>query len=463
MPRFAPHRRPPRPRSRAPSPAHPGRLLVGSFLTLIAIGTLLLKLPWATPPEQPIGWTDALFTATSASCVTGLVVRDTGAGFTGFGQAVILGLIQAGGLGIMSFSLLILSLLRGRPTFAQRAVYEQTLAGGPQGDVLPLLRLVFLFAFGAEAVGALLLAARWVPEHGAGEGAWAAVFHAVSAFCNAGFGLWPDSLERYRGDAWINSVVMALIVLGGLGFFVVWELVRGRGRWRALSVHSKLALVVSGVLIVAGTGIFWVLEAGNTLFGLTRGEQLLASLFQSVTTRTAGFNTIEIGRLSPPTLFFLTILMFIGGSPGSTAGGVKTTTFGVLVLIMLTRFRGHRNVDAFRRTLTRGTLASTTAIALGGVLTAVGGVFVLLLAEAPARAVEQDSAVFLSLYFEAVSALGTVGLSTGVTGFLEPPSRLIVTILMFLGRLGPLTVASSLAAASTIGDWRYPEEDVVVG
>jgi trk system potassium uptake protein TrkH len=206
-----------------------------------------------------------------------------------------------------------------------------------------------------------------------------------------------------------------------------------------------------------------VLEAGNTLFGLTRGEQLLTSLFQSVTTRTAGFNTVEIGRLSPPTLFFLTILMFIGGSPGSAAGGVKTTTFGVLVLIMLTRFRGHRNVDAFRRTLTRGTLASTTAIALGGVLTVVGGVFVLLLSEMPARAVEQDSAVFLSLYFETVSALGTVGLSTGVTGFLEPSSRLIVTILMFLGRLGPLTVASSLAAASTIGDWRYPEEDVVVG
>ena len=445
------------------TPGTPGRLLIASFLVLIAVGTLLLKLPWSTPPDQPIGWLDALFTATSASCVTGLVVRDTGAGFTGFGQAVIVGLIQAGGLGIMSFSLLILSLLRGRPTFAQRAVYEQTLAGRAQPDVMPLLRLVFLFTFGAEAVGAVLLAVRLVPELGIGRGAWAAVFHAVSAFCNAGFALWPDSLVRYRADAWINLVVMALIVLGGLGFFVVWELVRERGRWRRLSVHSRLALSMSALLIVVGTGIFWLLEAGNTLFGLTRGEQLLASLFQGVTPRTAGFNTIDFGSLTPATLFFVTILMFIGGSPGSTAGGIKTTTFGVLLVATLTRFRGHRNANVFGRTLTRETIGNTAAIALGGMLTVVVGIFVLLLAELPTRAVEQDSAVFISLYFEAVSALGTVGLSTGVTGFLEPQSRLVVTILMFLGRLGPLTVASSLAAASTLRDWQYPKEDVVVG
>ena len=445
------------------NPSSPGRLLIASFLALIALGTLLLKLPWATPPEQPIGWVDALFTATSASCVTGLVVRDTGAGFTAFGQVVILGLIQAGGLGIMSFSLLILSLLRGRPTFAQRAVYEETLAGRAQADVMPLLRLVFAFTFAAEAAGALLLAVRFVPELGVGRGAWAAVFHAVSAFCNAGFALWPDSLVRYRADAWINLVVAGLIVLGGLGFFVVWELVRERGRWRRLSVHSRLALTVSAALIVVGTGVFWLLEAGNALFGLSRGEQLLASLFQGVTPRTAGFNTVDFGTLTPATLFFVTILMFIGGSPGSTAGGIKTTTFGVLLVATVTRFRGHRNANVFGRTLTRETIGNTAAIALGGMLTVVGGLFVLLLAELPARAVEQDSAVFVSLYFEAVSALATVGLSTGVTGFLEPSSRVVVTILMFLGRLGPLTVASSLAAASTLRDWQYPKEDVVVG
>jgi len=441
----------------------PGRLLIASFLALIALGTLLLKLPWATPPEQPISWLDALFTATSASCVTGLVVRDTGAGFTGFGQVVILGLIQAGGLGIMSFSLLILSLLRGRPTFAQRAVYEQTLSGRSQADVRPLLRLVFLFTFGAEAVGAVLLAVRFVPELGAGRGAWAAVFHAVSAFCNAGFALWPDSLVRYRADAWVNLVIIALIVLGGLGFFVVWELVRERGRWRRLSVHSKLALTVSAALVAVGTGVFWLLESTNALFGLSRGEQLLVSLFQGVTPRTAGFNTVDFATLTPATLFFVTMLMFIGGSPGSTAGGIKTTTFGVLLVATMTRFRGHRHANAFGRTLTRETIGNTAAIALGGMLIVVVGVFALLLSELPVRAVEQDSAVFVSLYFETVSALGTVGLSTGVTPFLEPSSRLIVTILMFLGRLGPLTVASSLAAASTLRDWRYPAEDVVVG
>lgn len=443
------------------SPRTPGRLLVASFLALIALGTLLLKLPWATPPEQPIGWIDALFTATSASCVTGLVVRDTGGGFTGFGQAVILGLIQAGGLGIMSFSLLILSLLRGRPTFAQRAVYEQTLAGGAPGELRSLLKLVFLFTFGAEAAGAALLAARFVPELGAAGGIWAAVFHAVSAFCNAGFALWPDNLVRYRADAWINVAIMGLLVLGGLGFFVVHELVRGRFRWRRLSVHSKLALAVSGGLIVAGWLGFWLLEARHALAGMPWPEQLLASLFQGVTPRTAGFNTVDFARLGAPTLFLIMMLMFVGGSPGSTAGGIKTTTFGVLLLATLTRFRGHRNVNAFGRTLTRETLGNTAAIALGGVLTVTAGVFLLLLSELPVEA--QDSGRFVALAFETVSALGTVGLSTGVTPFLEPSSRLVLAALMFLGRLGPLTVASSLAAGSTLRDWRHPEEDVVVG
>lgn len=459
----AQRRRPFSPPARTRAAAHPGRLLITSFAGLIVIGTLLLKLPWSTPPDQPIGWIDALFTATSASCVTGLVVRDTGSGFTGFGQAVILGMFQAGGLGIMSFSLLILSLLRGRTTFAHRAVYEQTMAGAPVAEMRGLLRLVFGFTFGAEAVGALLLAVRFVPDHGFGMGTWAAVFHAVSAFCNAGFGLWPDSLVRYSADAWVNLVVMALIVLGGLGFFVVWELVREHGRCRRLSVQSKLALLVSALLIVLGTIVFLMLEANNTLFGLTMSERLLGSLFQSVTTRTAGFNTIDIGSLTPPTLFFLTMLMFIGGSPGSTAGGIKTTTFGVLLLATVTRFRGHRNVNVFGRTLTRETIGNTAAIALGGMLTVVLGLFALLLAELPARAVEEDSAVFISLYFEAISALGTVGLSTGVTGFLSPSARLVVTVLMFLGRLGPLTVASSLATASLARDWRYAKEDVVVG
>lgn len=445
------------------SPSTPGRLLVASFLVLIALGTLLLELPWATPPGQPIGWVDALFTATSAGCVTGLVVRDTGAAFTGFGQGVILGLIQAGGLGIMTFSLLILSLLRGRPTFAHRAVYEQTLAGGAQRELRPLVELVFLFTFAAEAVGAALLAVRFVPEMGLARGVWWAVFHAVSAFCNAGFGLASDNLTRYRADPWVNLVVMSLVVLGGIGFFVVHELVRERARWTRLSVHSKLALTVSGGLIVAGALGFWLLEAGNTLDGLPWTEQLWASLFQSVAPRTAGFNSVDLAALGAPTLFLISMLMFVGGSPGSTAGGIKTTTFGVLLLATVERFRGHRNVNAFRRTLTRETLGNTAAIALGGVLTVVAGVFALLLTELPVREVGDDPVVFVALYFETVSALGTVGLSTGITGLLEPSSKLVLALLMFLGRLGPLTVASSLAAASTLRDWRYPEEDVVVG
>ncbi len=439
----------------------PGRLLITSFLGIILAGTLLLKLPVSTPDEAPIGWIDALFTATSATCVTGLVVRDTGADFTPFGQFVILLLIQAGGLGIMSFSLLVLTLFRSRVPLAHRAIYEQTL-GGP-GEMLPLVRLVFVFTFATEALGAAALFPRFLARMSVGEAAWAAVFHAISAFCNAGFGLWPDSLVRYQGDAMVNAVVMLLIILGGLGFFVVFDLIENHGRWRRLTVHSKLALTVTAVLIAVGAAFFWILETHHVLLGMPLGEQILASLFQSVTTRTAGFNTVEIGVLAPPTLFMMSILMFIGGSPGSCAGGIKTTTLGILMVTMRTRLRGHQFVNVFRRSLSRDTVGNTLAIALGGVLLVVLALFALLLSELPVRTVAHEEAVFIALFFETISALGTVGLSTGITPALEPASRVLVSILMFVGRLGPLTVATALALRDRSSDWRLPEEDVMVG
>lgn len=442
----------------------PIRLLISSFLTLVLAGTLLLKLPFATPPERPIGWIDALFTATSAACVTGLAVRDTGTEFTLFGQLVILGLIQAGGLGVLTFSIFILALFGGRVSLANRSIFEQTLAAQAGGKLWPVLRLVFAFTFGTEAVGAVLLFLRWWPEMGAGRAAYYGLFHSISAFCNAGFGLRPDSLVAWRGDALVVLPVSALIILGGLGFFTVHDIQEWLRSRSPISVHTKLALAVSGALIVLGTAAIWILEAGRSFAGMGAGEQFLAAYFQSVSTRTAGFNTVTLGLLSPGTLFLMTLLMFVGGSPGSTAGGIKTTTLGVLLTAMVTRLRGRTHVNVFRRTLEPVTVRNTLTIAVFGVLGAIFALLALVLLQAPGGTVEQERSLFFDYLFETISALATVGLSTGITAELSPASRLLVSLLMFCGRLGPLTLASALASRrSHLKDWQYPEEEVMVG
>lgn len=448
---------------RASGPA-PLRMLIGSFLALIAIGTGLLLLPAATPPSRPVNVVDALFTATSATCVTGLVVRDTGTEYTRFGQVVILMLIQLGGLGIMTFSILIFSLFAGRVSVLSRSIMTQTLAGvGLWDDLRGLLRMVFTFTFAAESIGALLLFARWYPEMGASRAAYSAVFHAISAFCNAGFSLYSNSLMKWSGDVFVNVVVASLIVLGGLGFLIVYELFQARGRRHALSVHARIALSITAILIVTGTVLFWILERHDTLAKLGWVQSFLVSFFQSVTCRTAGFNTIDIGSLAPGTLFLMILLMFIGGSPGSCAGGIKTTTFGVLVLTAWNRLHRRTHVNAFRRTLTPETIANTLSITLGGLFVMLAGVFLLLMIEGPHSMVANRHDVFLGYLFETVSAMGTVGLSTGITSSLAPASRLVLVALMFVGRLGPLTVAVALARENPLTDWQYPEEDVMVG
>jgi trk system potassium uptake protein len=445
----------------------PLQLLTFSFLVLIGLGTLLLKLPPATPDDQPITWLDALFTATSAVCVTGLVVRDTGSGFTGFGQGVIFALFQLGGLGVMTLSLFIFSLLRRRLPIAYRILIED-LAGSARSDMVALLRLVLLFLLITEGVGAVLLWLCWWPELGAAGAVWPSVFHSVSAFCNAGFSLWPDSLTTWRGHLGVMSTMSALIVLGGLGFIVVYELserwrlrhLRPPPRW---SVHTRLVVVTSAVLIVLGTVFFHHVEGPRILATLSPEEGWLVSLFQSITTRTAGFNSVDIGVLSPATLMGMMLLMFVGGSPGSTAGGVKTTTLAVLVVSAWSRLRGRTRVSVAYRQLTDQTVRGAMTVATGAVAAFTLGLLLLILAEAPQTGEVAEEALFLRRAFEAASALGTVGLSTGVTGNLTPHGRLVVIALMFLGRLGPLTVASALTDPEPRDDWHYPEEEVMVG
>jgi trk system potassium uptake protein TrkH len=446
------------------SDTRPLRLLVSSFAAFIAAGTGLLLLPAATPAGQPIGFLDALFTATSAVCVTGLVVRDTGTGFTPFGQAVILGLIQLGGLGIMTFSLVVLSLLGGRLSLASRSVLTHTLAGAGRSDGLrPLLSLVVRFTFVVEVVGALVLFLRWRGTLGASGAAWAATFHSVSAFCNAGFSLWASSLEGYRDDPVVNGAIMGLIVLGGLGFLVVREVQRWWRRPSQLSLHTKVTLATTAWLVGAGAAGIWLVERNDALADLSIGSQLLASVFQSVTARTAGFNTVDLAEFTPAGLFVLMLLMFVGGSPGSCAGGIKTTTLGVLTLAAWQRIRGHSSVNAFRRSLGHSTLENAVTITIGGIVVTLAGVFGLLLFQTPHSSVNELHGEFAGYFFEVVSAVGTVGLSVGKTASLTPMARLLVIVLMFLGRLGPLTVAMALARSSGGTDLQLAEEDVMVG
>lgn len=440
----------------------PLRLLLLSFAALIVTGTLLLMLPVATPPDKPIGLIDALFTATSATCVTGLVVRDTGAGFTTFGQLVILCLIQLGGLGIMTFSLMLMGALGRRVPLIYRSLVLQTLTSHEdRAEFRSLLQTVLKFTLASETIGAALLFARWQPDMGTGAAAYAAVFHSVSAFCNAGFALWPDSISGWRGDAMTNIVMCGLIILGGLGFLAVHEVISSRGRPRTISVHTRLVLYTTGVLIVGGAAAFWMLESEGVLSGRPTGERLLVSLFQSVTCRTAGFNTIDFALLAPATLFVMILLMAVGGSPGSCAGGLKTTTLAVLALAVWNRLHGRTRTNVFNRTLPAGSVAAALTLAAAAVSVMIGGLFLLLLLE-PVEVVDRHG-VFMGYFFEIVSALGTVGLSTGVTPELQPASRVLVAALMFVGRVGTLTIAGSLVKENPDADWQYPEEEVMIG
>ncbi len=439
-------------------PAH--HQVASSFLLLIAVGTGLLLLPASTPAGQPITVVDALFTATSAACVTGLAVRDTGTGFTLFGQGVILALVQLGGLGIMTLSLLVFT-LGGRLAISQLSLVEQTLAAPGSPDLRRLVRLVFVTTFGAEAIGALLLALRWRESLGPARAVWYGLFHAVSAFCNAGFSLFADNLVGWRSDWPVNLVVIALIVLGGLGFLVLHDLRRTGGRFGRLGLHARLALSMTAILVAGGTLALWGIEGRSSFAAMSPGERFQASLFQSVTARTAGFNTVDLATLAPASLLLLMLLMFVGGSPGSCAGGIKTTTAAILALTTRARLGGRQHVNLFHRTLPPRLVQTAFALTSLAFAAAALGLFVLLLLEAPG--VREGRFSPLDLAFETISALGTVGLSTGTTPRLGEGARLVLSALMFVGRVGPLTLVAVFVGDERPGDLRHPEEPAMVG
>jgi trk system potassium uptake protein TrkH len=448
----------------------PIQLLAVSFVLMIALGAVLLTRPGATADGRGAPVVDALFTSTSAVCVTGLIVRDTQFYWSRFGQWVILVLIQLGGLGIMTFSASIIALIGGRLGVYGRQAMSEVVEDSRDLDIAHSLRYILLFTLLAEALGFVVLFLRWV---GAAvrplEAAYNALFHSVSAFCNAGFSVFSTNLAAYPSDVIVNLTVIALILLGGLGFSVVHEVFNRRNlrilndrllrRSKAeplprLSAHAFLVLSTSGLLLLAGAVLFFFFEYDNALSGFPIGTKLLASLFQSVTPRTAGFNTVPFGALRPVTLFIITILMFIGASPGGTGGGIKTSTIAVLFLTLRNLVVGGPEVEVRGRSLTRDTIRRATGIAIGAA-TVISLVFVVLLVT--------EQLPFLSLLFEAMSAFGTVGLSTGVTPLLSVPGKLSIILLMYVGRLGPLTLALTMRVRQSRPAVHYPQARVIVG
>lgn len=440
----------------------PTLLLPISFLALIAVGTAVLSLPIAWGEGRRVELIDALFTATSAVCVTGLITLDTARAWSHLGQGTILALIQLGGLGILTFSTFFL-LLAGRPmSMSQSGVLARSHGKLTRIGVRGLVLRIVAYALLVEAIGAVVLSMFFMQDRDPGSALWQGVFHAVSAFCNAGFSLFSNSLENYPASWVVNLTVMGLILLGGIGFIVIADVEAWLRHGKRLSFHSKIVLAASAVLIVVGAGGFFLFEGENILRGRGWGEKLLVSLFQSVTPRTAGFNTVPYADLTNSTLMMTMLLMFIGGSPGSAAGGIKTSTATILWALLLSKARGFRHATLFRRTVPERIVGEATAVVLLSVVTIMAMTFLLQWTELGNLAHPGVRGRFLSLNFEAVSAFGTVGLSMGETFGLRSLSKLVIIVLMFVGRVGPLVVAVAISGRRHKG-YDYAEEAVLVG
>lgn len=445
----------------------PPRLFVGSFVLLELFGTLGLKLIPGLYTGDPLSWLDAFFTATSAVCVTGLIVVDTATYFTTLGQVFILLLIQLGGLGIITFTTLIIVALGRRLSLHHESVSASSTEIAPQIKFERLTRDVILFTFVLEGIGALLLYILWIPQFGFLGALWPAVFHSVSAFCNAGFSTFSNSLIGQQNSPAILTVIMFLITVGGLGFLTLEELLQRYrekkvGRTYRISLHSRLVLATTAVLIAGGWIVCAMFEWNHTLHDLPIFSKLMNALFMSVSPRTAGFDSINYAAATDGTNFFTAILMFIGGSPGSTAGGLKTTTFALLALVAWSRFRGHRLTSLWGRSIPEETTERAVGLTTVAVALVTASIFVYTTSEAAGSTTGGGS--FLMYVFEAVSAFNTVGLTMGATASLSVIGKITTILLMFLGRVGPLTFAAALAfAMRREGRFRYAYEDVVVG
>ena len=445
----------------------PHRLIFLSFATAIVVGTIALRVEGSLS-AMPLAWTDALFTATSATCVTGLVVKDTGSDFSLGGQLIILALIQLGGLGILTLSSWFLLLLGRRPSLSGQTALTESFGLPAHLTLRRLLMRAIVYTLAVETVGAVLLFARFVAIYSPKRAAYLAVFHSISAFCNAGFGLFSNSLEDFANDPWINAVFIALIALGGLGFYVLEEIraaavSRWRGRpWR-WSLHTRVVLATSVALIAVGAAAIFILESLGTHVATAWHARLMPALFQSVTARTAGFNTVDIDQLTNGTISILLLLMFIGASPGSTGGGIKTTTFAILGALVVARWRGRSDAEIAGRRIPADLVAKALAVTIAFLVGILLCVLILQVTELGGRPHSEVRGEFLELLFETVSAFGTVGLSLGVTPTLSTAGKLVIVLAMLVGRLGPLSFALTLIGERRRLAYRFPEERILIG
>jgi len=438
---------------------NPYMFFIIMFATIIFLGAILLTLPISTKDGRGIGFVDALFTSTSAMCVTGLTVVNTANYWSVFGKIVILVLIQMGGLGVMTMSALISFFLGKKITLKTRVfMMEERNVDELQG-VVRLTKSILVYTFLVELVGAILLSFVFIKDYGVGQGIAFSIFHSISAFCNAGFDITGNSMVNYVNNPIITFTIPLLIIVGGIGYFVFCDIYDSKG-FKRLTLHSKLVIIITMLLLILGFVLVFVLEYNNegTLGNLSLSGKIQASIFQAVVPRTAGYNSVDIANLKVPTIALMVIFMFIGGSSGSTAGGIKVTTFGVIILSIYNYVRGKRDVEVFMKRIEHATIIKAVSIVGISVLLINVVTFVLTITEA------NSGFDFLDILFETVSSFGTVGLTRGLTPVLSEAGKLILSVVMFIGRLGPLTVAFAfMKQHKNIGNYTYPEGKILIG
>ena len=431
-----------------------------SFVLLILAGACILCLPVCT--TGGISFIDALFTSTSAVCVTGLTVLDTAKDFTFVGQVVILMLIQLGGLGIMTFSVALLSLMGGSVSIKWRFTLQNMYSDVSKLPIRNILGRIIIYTFTIEITIALILLTQFIQSFPLHEALWHSVFHSISAFCNAGFSTFSNNLMDYYGNSVVVISIALAIISGGIGFLAMTEIfnaksLRLKQMWKALTLHTRIVLTTTAILIVGGMLLFYVLEYNGILQHMSFKEKLLASFFQSVTARTAGFNTVDIGALREATCLVLIVLMFIGGSPGSIAGGVKTSTFAILWFFLVSRLKGLRQIVVWERALAYDNVERAVTLVVVSALFIFFATFVLLVVPT------LPTGEFLQSLFEVTSAFGTVGLSMGITPKTLPLERIILCVVMYAGRLGPLTLISALTMRKKTANIKYAEDHIMIG
>lgn len=432
------------------------QILALGFFIVILIGGIILSLPISSAKGEPTNFIDAVFTSTSAVCVTGLITLDTGTHWNIFGQTIIMILIEIGGLGFMSFTTLAAIILGKKITLRERLILQDAMNAFNIQGLVKMVQYILIFTISTQLIGALIFSTQFVPEFGLGRGIFLSVFHSISAFCNAGFDLFGNSLMNYNSNLIVILGASALIIVGGLGFAVWMELLNLR-KVRKLSLHSKVVILMTITLLFGGAILMFIFENKNpqTMAQMSMWDKILNSFFASVTPRTAGFNSIATDGMTTAGQFLTVILMFVGGSPGSTAGGVKTTTIGVLIVAVICVIRGKEDVQVFNRRFTKDLVYKAITLFFIGATLVITVTMILSYTE-PGQS-------FMTLIYETTSAFATVGLTLGFTPKLSEVGKILIMLMMYLGRVGPLTVVLALTRNKTNTGIKYPEGKILIG